>query len=84
MVAAVESDDLVHWTGRREVYQRRPHQLAHQAVAQALEPVDIDSDPQLGADFGLRIPVLARADGQSLDWPFDAEQARVFLLSPAG
>lgn len=53
-------------------------------LAQALESVDIDSDPQLGVDFGLRIPVLARADGQSLDWPFDAEQARVFLLSPAG
>lgn len=53
-------------------------------LAQPLQMVDIDSEPQLGVDYGLRIPVLARADGQSLDWPFDAEQARVFLLNPAG
>ncbi|MBN8564352.1 MAG: glutaredoxin family protein [Leptolyngbya sp. UWPOB_LEPTO1] len=47
-------------------------------LAQGLNLVDIDEDAQLGADYGLRIPVLERADGQSLDWPFDAVQVRAF------
>ena len=37
-----------------------------------LELVDIDDDPELGVEFGLRIPVLER-DGRQLDWPFDAQ-----------
>ena len=59
-------------------------ELLHAAgLAQALTLVDIDADAALGVDYGLRIPVLERADGQSLDWPFDAAQVRTFL-SPAG
>lgn len=43
--------------------------------------VDIDNDPELGVVYGLRIPVIVRADGQSLDWPFDAAQIRAFLTA---
>ena len=32
--------------------------------------IDIDSDPELGARYGLRIPVLVYPDGRELDWPF--------------
>ena len=32
--------------------------------------IDIDSDPELGARYGLRIPVLRYPDGRELDWPF--------------
>jgi glutaredoxin len=54
-------------------------ELLHAAgLGQALILVDIDADAELGVDYGLRIPVLERADGQSLDWPFDAEQAHAF------
>ena len=34
------------------------------------QTIDIDSDPELGARYGLRIPVLRHPDGRELDWPF--------------
>jgi len=51
--------------------------LLHAAgLADGLAMLDIDADPALGIDYGLRIPVLRGADGRELDWPFTAEQAR--------
>ncbi len=41
--------------------------------------VDIDEDAELGVEFGLRIPVLERTDGEQLDWPFRAEAVRGFV-----
>lgn len=35
--------------------------------------IDIDSDPELGARYGLRIPVLVYPDGRELDWPFSQD-----------
>ena len=40
---------------------------------------DIDADVELGVRFGLRVPVLERADGATLDWPFDADGLGAFL-----
>lgn len=38
------------------------------------EYVDIESDPALLENYGIRIPVLKRLDGGvELGWPFDAE-----------
>ena len=34
--------------------------------------VDISSDVDLVRQYGFRIPVLQRADGSELGWPFDA------------
>jgi len=34
--------------------------------------VDISSDVDLVRQYGIRIPVLKRADGAELAWPFDA------------
>jgi hypothetical protein len=34
--------------------------------------VDISSDVDLVRQYGIRIPVLKRADGAELGWPFDA------------
>ena len=34
--------------------------------------VDISSDVDLVRQYGIRIPVLKRADGAGLGWPFDA------------
>lgn len=48
-------------------------------IADRLTLVDIDSDPELGISHGLRIPVIRRADGGELDWPFDAEGVRRHL-----
>jgi Glutaredoxin-like domain (DUF836) len=33
--------------------------------------IDIDDDDELGANYGLRIPVLRNDQGLELDWPFD-------------
>ncbi len=45
--------------------------------------VDIESGAALEARYGTRIPVLARADGAELGWPFDAEALRVFVARTA-
>lgn len=50
--------------------------LHAEGLADGLVLVDIDEDPALGVDYGLRIPVLRAADGSELDWPFTAGQAR--------
>ena len=43
-------------------------------------PVDIEEDPNLEAEYGLRIPVLRLSDsGRELDFPFDHDVLRTFL-----
>lgn len=45
-----------------------------------VELVDIDDAESLFLRYGLRIPVLRRADtGAELDWPFDTDQVVAFL-----
>ncbi len=41
--------------------------------------VDISESEELFQRYGLRIPVLRRADGAELGWPFDAQQLKRFL-----
>lgn len=48
-----------------------------QTSGMSAQLIDIDSDPELGARYGLRIPVLAYPDGRELDWPFSQD---TFLL----
>lgn len=52
--------------------------LLRQAGVQATE-TDIADDEALLERYGVRIPVLARADGAELDWPFDAAALARFL-----
>lgn len=42
----------------------------------------IDHEPWLAA-YRLRIPVLRRADGAELDWPFTADQLIAFNQEPS-
>lgn len=48
-----------------------------QASGMSAQLIDIDADPELGARYGLRIPVLRYPDGRELDWPFSLD---TFLL----
>lgn len=41
--------------------------------------VDISESDDLFERYGLRIPVLLRADGSELDWPFSAGELHRFL-----
>jgi hypothetical protein len=41
--------------------------------------VDISDSEVLFERYGVRIPVLAHADGAELDWPFSASQLTRFL-----
>ena len=38
----------------------------------------IDDDDVLEARYGARVPVLRRADGAELDWPFDVDAVKGF------
>ena len=52
--------------------------LLRQAGLQATE-ADVATDDALLERYGVRIPVLVRADGAELDWPFDAATLARFL-----
>ncbi len=55
--------------------------LLHQAgrrLALHIETINIDSDPELSARYGERIPVVLIA-GNELAWPFTLAQARAAL-----
>lgn len=68
------------------LYQRDHCHLCDQALAVLAEArvpefdsVYIDGDAALQARYDLRVPVLQRADGAELDWPFDADAVRHFM-----
>lgn len=69
------------------LYLRHECHLCEQAMdllqalrlADRVHCVDIDDDPELGARYGLLIPLLARTDGATLAWPFDADQLADFV-----
>ncbi|QQN51183.1 glutaredoxin family protein [Stutzerimonas balearica] len=45
-----------------------------------VELLDIADNERWVDEYGLRIPVLRRADsGEELDWPFELEQVVLFL-----
>lgn len=41
--------------------------------------MDIVESQQLVDAYGVRIPVIQRADGKELGWPFDAESLQQFI-----
>lgn len=50
----------------------------------AVEPAAtqyVDDDDALEARYGWHVPVLRRADGEELRWPFDAVKLRGFLTA---
>lgn len=62
-----------------KLYQREHCHLCElaqevlRAAGLSAHVLDIDSDPELGARYGLRIPVLVYPDGRELDWPFSQD-----------
>lgn len=54
-------------------------QILLQAGVRDFESVYIDGDAGLEAAYGTRVPVL-RQGAAELDWPFDAERLRLWLL----
>lgn len=61
-------------------------ELAWEVLAQARAPdfesVWIEGDSELENQYGLRVPVLKHTrSSMELDWPFTAEQVRLFMAS---
>ena len=55
--------------------------LLAQVRAPDFDSVFIDDDQALEARYGERVPVLRDTDrGRELDWPFDAEGLKTWLL----
>lgn len=48
-------------------------------LAVELRLVDIAESADLVERYGVRIPVLRRADGRELGWPFDLDRLRRFV-----
>lgn len=40
---------------------------------------DVDSRREWYEQFDIRVPVLEKASGETLDWPFDADALQTFL-----
>lgn len=53
--------------------------LVREVYGQAVPEYDVIDNEQWYQRYALHIPVLLRADGQELGWPFDAQQLRQFL-----
>ena len=66
--------------GREHCHLCELAQALLQTAGLIAQLIDIDSDPALGARYGLRIPVLRYPDGRELDWPFPQD---TFLPSSA-
>ncbi len=49
------------------------------AVGAEFREVDISGDDALFERYGLTIPVVRRADGRELNWPFDEAAVRAFI-----
>ncbi|MFC5743916.1 glutaredoxin family protein [Dyella tabacisoli] len=70
------------------LYQRDYCHLCDQALAVMAEArtpdfdsIWVDDSDELEARYGTRVPVLRdERDGRELDWPFDAEAVRAFLV----
>ncbi len=55
--------------------------LLHQAgLAEQIQMIDIDCDPELGVVYGLRIPLVEAGDGRVLEWPFDVAALRALSM----
>lgn len=54
--------------------------LQQAGLADQVLMIDIDSDPELGVAYGLRIPVVETDDGRVLEWPFDVAALRTLRL----
>jgi hypothetical protein len=67
--------------GRSECHLCEQAQAVLQAVQIFAEIIDIDDSPELGAQYGLRIPVLAHPDGRELDWPFSPDGLELLRAS---
>ncbi len=74
------SAPLLTLYGRKHCHLCELAQELLQAANLSAQLVDIDSDPELGARYGLRIPVLRYPDGHELDWPFSQDN---FFLDSA-
>lgn len=69
------------------LYLRAECQLCEEAwtllqaagIAAEVQSVDIDDDVELALRFGWLIPVLERADGATLQWPFGAADIAQFV-----
>ncbi len=57
--------------------------LEQTGLAAEAEIKDIIDNEQWLADYRIRIPVLRRADGAELDWPFTADQLIAFNQEPS-
>ena len=72
------------------LYTREGCHLCDQAVLMLREAgldwraVDIDDDPSLAENYGLRVPVVALVESdRELDFPFGLEELRAFAGSDA-
>lgn len=86
--AAVSTDPIHPRMHAFTLYQRDDCHLCDQALAvlaQARFPdftsIWIDEDDALEASYGARVPVLRRADGAELDWPFDVATVQAFSIA---
>jgi hypothetical protein len=53
--------------------------LDHPALAERLQLRDVDADPRLAAEFGLRVPVLRIAGRTACEGRYDRDEVRAVL-----
>lgn len=62
-----------------EVAEALLEQHCTQVMQISYTKIDISESDELFHRYGIRIPVLRRADGVELEWPFSAQQLALYL-----
>lgn len=63
-----------------EVAEQMVYALQRAGQALELEKVDISDCDELFERYSLSIPVLRKADGSELGWPFSQDQLQRFMV----
>ena len=81
--AGKTSDLILYGTSACHLCELAEALVLHRQKADAVAYVkcDISESDELFTRYGVRIPVLQRADGAELDWPFSELDLEVFLAT---
>lgn len=74
---SAEATPIVRLFGREQCHLCEQAEQLLRQLGIPYRYVDIDQSAELGAEYGLRIPVLA-AGNSELDWPFDQQNVALW------
>ena len=54
-------------------------QLQNSGISLNVKEIEIADSDELMKRYGVRVPVIARPDGDEISWPFSLDELKLFL-----